>query len=76
LKPAGAHPVGELDAKDELTGTEKRLIAGVYWNYGRFAAWKLRDMTRKETPWATAQINGTISPESTAHFFNDLKKVM
>jgi uncharacterized phage-associated protein len=74
LKQAGAHPVGELDAKDDLTGTEKRLIAGAYQQYGQFAAWKLRNMTRKETPWAAAQISGIISPESITHFFNDLKK--
>jgi hypothetical protein len=42
----------------------------VYWKYGQFAAWKLRDMTHKETPWATAQTNGAISRESMATFFD------
>ncbi|MDR1326753.1 MAG: DUF4065 domain-containing protein, partial [Treponema sp.] len=70
LKPAGIHPVFELDAKDSLSESEKQLIADVCREYGRFAAWKLQDMTRKEAPWAAARINGTISQESMKTFLN------
>jgi hypothetical protein len=65
----GARPVFELDAEDSLAEAEKQLIADVYWKYGRFAAWKLRDMTRQETPWAVARINRTISQELMITFF-------
>jgi uncharacterized phage-associated protein len=72
LKPAGIYPVFELDAKDDsLTESEKQLIADVYWEYGQFAAWKLGDMTRKETPWAAAQTNEAISQESMKTFFDE-----
>jgi uncharacterized phage-associated protein len=70
LKPSGANPVFEIDAEDSLTEAEKQLIADVYWEYGQFAAWKLSDMTHKETPWITAQLNGIISRESMANFFD------
>jgi uncharacterized phage-associated protein len=70
LKPCGPAPVFEIDAKDSLSEAEKQLVADVYWKYGQFAAWKLRSMTHNETPWAMVPINGTISDESMADFFN------
>jgi uncharacterized phage-associated protein len=70
LKPSGSNPVFEIDAEYSLSEAEKQLIADVYWQYGQFAAWKLRDMTHKETPWAMVQRNGTISSESMANFFD------
>jgi uncharacterized phage-associated protein len=70
LKPSGANPVFEIDTKGRLSEAEKQLIADVYWKYGQFATWKLRDMTHKEPPWAMAQNNGTISQESITDFFD------
>jgi uncharacterized phage-associated protein len=51
---------------DELSGLDretKSILEEVYDTFGQYSAWKLREMTREETPWQTTPRNGVISNE-------------
>jgi uncharacterized phage-associated protein len=65
LKYCGSVPVSVIapDIESLLTDGEKRLIEDVYWKYGQYAAWKLREMTHNEIPWRQAP-SGAIIPQA------------
>ena len=53
----------------------RELLDEVYEVYGQFSAWKLRNMTHDEPPWAEAWARGpntTISHESMKVYFDTL----
>ena len=41
----------------------------VYNEYGKYTAWKLRDMTHEETPWKTTPRNEVISKDKIREYF-------
>ena len=51
---------------DEQTET---ILQYVYDEYGKYTAWKLRDMTHEETPWKTTPRNEVISKEKIKEYF-------
>ncbi|MDB5163934.1 MAG: putative phage-associated protein [Candidatus Saccharibacteria bacterium] len=54
LKEHKSSPVMIAGAINKDISTEQiELLVEVYDVYGQFSAWKLRDMTHNETPWAT-----------------------
>lgn len=61
--PAGFCPDTVLSAE------EQELIQDVYSTYGQFAAWRLREMTHDESPWASAESGGEISIKTMKEFF-------
>lgn len=54
---------------DSLTADEKSVINEVYNVYGQFSAWKLRDMTHSEAPWAETEKNAVITHERLLEYF-------
>lgn len=50
------------------------LMDEVYEVYGQFSAWKLRNMTHEETPWAQTPQDSEISNLSMKSFFKTLLK--
>ena len=50
------------------------LLDEVYEVYGQFSAWKLREMTHDEPPWADTPKGGEITHERMASFFKTLVK--
>lgn len=54
-----------------LDDDQRELLDEVYAVYGQFSAWKLRDMTHKETPWKDAHdaSSSVISHQAMEKFF-------
>ncbi|MDR0403789.1 MAG: DUF4065 domain-containing protein [Treponema sp.] len=71
LKYCGSAPVSVIgpDSESRLTREEQRLISDVYWEYGQYAAWKLRKMTHDEIPWKETVAGTVISPPVIKDFF-------
>lgn len=51
---------------DEQT---ESILQYVYNEYGKYTAWKLRDMTHEETPWKTTPRNEVISKDKIKEYF-------
>ena len=67
-------PPDEFDADDYDPDTQQ-LLADVYAAYGQFSAWKLRDMTHEEQPWAEAWAKGPnseITQQALREYFTTL----
>jgi len=45
------------------------ILEAVYREFGQYSAWKLRNMTHKETPWLETPKNGVISKEAIKKYF-------
>ena len=70
FNPIPPDPAFDPDAA--LNGEQKQLLNDVWNAYGQFSAWKLRDMTHQEPPWAGAYVanrNEVISHESLREYF-------
>lgn len=71
---------GQIPKPDDLDfeiydSDQRELLNEVYEIYGQFSAWKLRNMTHDEPPWAEAWAKGPntpISHESMKEYFNTL----
>ncbi|WP_236851740.1 Panacea domain-containing protein [Candidatus Sodalis pierantonius] len=50
-------PENDIDFS-KFSEDEKELLDEVYRVYGQYSAWKLRDMTHSEPPWANSYIEG------------------
>ncbi len=60
----------EEDIKEKVfTKEQLDLISEVNKVYGQFSAWKLRDMTHNESPWASTQKGGVISNDKIKAYF-------
>lgn len=53
----------DIDDQTEL------ILQYVYNEYGKYTAWKLRDMTHEETPWKTTPRNEVISKDKIKEYF-------
>ena len=62
--------------KDKFTEDQLDLLEEVYNVYGQFSAWKLRNMTHEEAPWAETYIDGigpiSIPNDRMQNFFKTL----
>ena len=56
---------------DRFSQEDKDILASVYDRFGQYSAWKLRNMTHSEDPWALTADNCTISPELIKKYFED-----
>ena len=52
-----ADPIAKHEAADEpsLNQDDRAVIESVWFGYGKYAAWQLREMTHKERPWQDAR---------------------
>lgn len=65
------NPAGNFDPMSIDEGT-RELLDEVYEVYGQYSAWKLRNMTHEEAPWADAYKEGpssNISHRALRNFF-------
>ena len=70
-KTAGSGPV-ELDAEvhfDQFDQSTQNILNDVYQVYGQFSAWKLRNMTHDESPWANTPQGQVITHPQLSEFF-------
>jgi uncharacterized phage-associated protein len=70
-----AIPVPSDSGVSSLTDSQKKLIHAVYVHFGKFSAWKLRDMTHEESPWAESQQSATIDRAHIKRFFKRQLKI-
>ncbi len=47
------------------------ILEGVYLNFGQYSDWKLRDMTRNETPWQNTLENSVIGIDEIKKYFKN-----
>jgi uncharacterized phage-associated protein len=70
---AALPPVDDLEL-DAYTPADRRVLDDVYEYYGQYSAWRLREMTHGEAPWADAYGQGgpntTIDLDSLHRFFS------
>jgi len=67
---AGCIPPPEAVDTSGFSDDQKELLKEVYEVYGQFSAWKLRNMTHEESPWAdAAEYQGTISHDVMKEYF-------
>ena len=67
---SNAIPVpADFNAEDVLTEEERGLLDEVWNVYGQFSAWKLRNMTHDEPPWADTARNEVITHDALRAFF-------
>lgn len=67
----GEHPSGNADA---LLADQQQVVDEVLETYGQFSAWRLREMTHEERPWADhyqADKKNVIPIDEMADFFRD-----
>ena len=70
-KDSGSGPVSldtEVDFEKFDEGT-RDILNDVYQVYGQFSAWKLRNMTHDEPPWANTTPGEVISHQQLSDFF-------
>lgn len=60
-------PPTELSVNIDTQRTN--LINEVYKTYGQYSAWKLSEMTHKESPWKSTQINDVITIDKLKAYF-------
>lgn len=67
----GADPILPEEAQGEINDREvARFLAQIWALYGQFSAWKLREMTHKETPWRETGKNGVIKHALLKDYFS------
>lgn len=59
----------DFTAEDVLTDEERELLDEVWNVYGQFSAWKLRNMTHEEPPWANAARDAVITHDALRAYF-------
>ncbi len=59
----------DYDAYEILTVEQIDLLKEVYLVYGQYSAWKLRDMTHNERPWAETRRGEVINLELLKEYF-------
>ena len=53
----------------KFTSEENELLREVYDTFGQYSAWKLRNMTHNETPWASTPQNSVIPQDIIKQYF-------
>lgn len=52
-------------------GETRRLLTSVFEQLGQYSAWKLMEMTHKESPWETTEQNAEITKDKLESFFSE-----
>ncbi|KAF1006754.1 MAG: Antitoxin SocA [Luteibacter sp.] len=70
-KGHGANPIPKPDGFDRnvIDDEARGVVDEVYTVLGQYSAWKLRNMTHEEAPWANVEINEEITPAAMTDFF-------
>lgn len=55
--------------KEEYSEEEESILTDVYEEFGQYSAWKLRNMTHRETPWQSTPKNNVISQDVIKEYF-------
>lgn len=55
--------------RSALSDDARGVVDEVYTVFGQYSAWKLRNMTHEEAPWANASMNEEIVRESMMEYF-------
>jgi uncharacterized phage-associated protein len=65
-------PVVEDFDEDEIAENDRKALTAVYDYYAQFSAWRLRNMTHAEAPWADAYNSASkhISVDSLVDYFS------
>lgn len=71
---SGGIPVPVDFDVSSVTKEEQELLTDVWNAYGQFSAWKLRNMTHEEAPWANTPLGQVIPPQVLREFFTTLLK--
>ena len=66
---AGSIPCPAEVPIDEFTEAQAEVIKEVYAVFGQFSAWKLRNMTHDEAPWASTARDNVISHRKMKDYF-------
>lgn len=62
----------EINFNSETIDLKTReILEEVYEVFGQYSAWKLRNMTHKETPWQETKRNNVISTEIIKEYFKE-----
>jgi uncharacterized phage-associated protein len=69
---SGAIPGPSSFDPDRYDGEVRSLLDEILQVYGQFSAWKLRDMTHVEPPWAETELNRVISHDAMRDYFQTL----
>lgn len=66
---ADSIPVSEGSEAVDMSFDDVDLLEQVYDIFGQFSAWKLRDLTHRETPWQTTEQSAIIDNEKIKQYF-------
>ncbi|WP_293708614.1 Panacea domain-containing protein [Stenotrophomonas sp. UBA7606] len=72
FKNFGSAPIPKPEGfdRDLIPQDFREVIDEVYTVYGQYSAWKLRNMTHDEAPWASVEINDEITQGSMKNYFD------
>jgi uncharacterized phage-associated protein len=49
----------------------RNILEATFVNYGKYSAWRLREMTHEEIPWKTTALNGVIEKAKIGKYFSE-----
>lgn len=61
----------ELHPLETYSQEEDNILEEVFTHFSQYSAWKLRNMTHKETPWKETERNGVINPQHIKDYFRE-----
>ncbi len=66
-------PPTDFDAQNYFVKEEIEVLNEVFYAYGQFSAWKLRNLTHEDATWKNNHLNrGVINHEEMKSYFNTL----
>lgn len=65
----GAIPEPEKFDINKYSKEEQELLKDVYWVYGQYSAWKLRNLTHEDRPYKETEPNQIITKELLKEYF-------
>lgn len=67
----GSNPIPKPDDFDRsaISSDARGVIDEIYTVFGQYSAWKLRNMTHEEAPWANVAMNEEIAKASMMEYF-------
>lgn len=76
FRPFGRTPIEVEAASDvpDLPAETSEILEAIWSNYGRMAAWALRELTHREPPWVDTPANEEIPTAKMAEFFGSVVK--
>jgi len=77
FKENGSAPIPTTTSPEKVLYDDsiKELLDTVYHEYGQFSAWRLREMTHRESPWLKAHLQKDISLREMSSFFKETRGI-